>query len=498
MKLVVVIPSLDYKANAGARIRYGRLVKGLAARDISFTMEPISSFDPAKIECDAVVFSKCHDARAPICAHVLSQRDIPVGVDVFDDYFSQSADSRLNRLRSWLSEMLGECTFALASTPATADLVLRYAPSLPVHILNDPAPAFDEAQLAQRLHDKRSEAIASGRLKIAWFGMGDNPHFAVGLRDLSAFAPALSSLSAGPFAVELAILTNRRSLDAAGLERITSLPVSVTVEIWSEEREASLLDESLVAFLPVNANRFSRAKSMNRAVTALAAGCQLLSAGYPLYAPLAPLVYRDSNELLGHLAGDALRLSPATLELMRERFDCLASAEREIDRLLPFLAQLGERPGVPAQARETICLVHGMETNVAGHDLVESVGGLSVASPFCTAPFEFDAIVETRSDGDLVLLVASKALRRLAPAARKTGSKPVRIKGRKYWEVSSPPRTTQDLPPPHEGPMPLQLALYPSVMDRVRHLLIQFFDADRTVTSELSVLPFEQPGAAHA
>lgn len=491
MRLVVVIPSLDYVANAGARIRYGRLVAGFAERGISLALEPIAGFDPTTAHGDAVVFSKCHDARAIICARMLSQRGIPVGVDVFDDYFSQAADSRLNRLRSWLSQMVDECSFALTSTSATADLVRHYAPALPVHLLNDPAPAFDARQLADRLREKRSQTIASGRLKIAWFGMGDNPHFAVGLRDLSAFAPILSALSAANVGVELTILTNRRSLDAAGLERIANLPVAATVELWSEEREAALLDEALVAFLPVNANRFSRAKSLNRAVTALSAGCQVLSAGYPLYAALAPLIYRTTEDFLRDLRENRLRLSATTLDAMEERFAELASVEREIAGLLQFLAEIKGRPRDLSRSCDAVYLVHGMETNIAAHDLVASLGGVSVATPFCAAPFDFDVMFAAQFDGGLAMFVARKALARLIPPARKTSTKPVTIKGHKYWEVT-PPNAAPDFVSADDGPLPLQLALYPSVMDEVARLLIQYFDANCIISSEHSDLPLDR------
>ena len=195
MKLVVVIPSPDYKSGAGARIRYGRLVDTLAARGVSLVLEGIAGFDARKVDCDAVLFSKCYDARALIAAHVLTRRGIRVGVDIFDDYFSQAADSRLVWLRSWLDQMLGSCAFALTSTAVTARLVEQYSPSVPVHILNDPAPIFDADGLAGRLREKRAAGLSSGLVHVAWFGMGDNPHFAVGLQDVAAFSDALSSLA---------------------------------------------------------------------------------------------------------------------------------------------------------------------------------------------------------------------------------------------------------------------------------------------------------------
>ena len=85
------------------------------------------------------------------------------------------------------------------------------------------------------------------------------------------------------------------------------LAVPYSVEEWSEERERLLLSRALVSFLPVNAQNFSVVKSLNRAVSALCAGCQVLSSGYPLYESLAPFVYRDPDRLLEIFAGARCR-----------------------------------------------------------------------------------------------------------------------------------------------------------------------------------------------
>jgi hypothetical protein len=494
--LVVIVPSRDYQRNAGARIRYGRLIAAFAVRGIELTMEPIDTFDPTSGECDIVLFSKCHDARPAIMAHVLAQRGIRVGVDVFDDYFSQVTDSRLNRLRAWLSHILTLCDFALVSTPTTARLISTYAPAVPVHVLNDPAPLLDVEELADLLQDKRSEAEASGRLRVAWFGMGDNPHFALGLQDVAAFAAVLSALATGPFAVELTILTNRRSLDAAGLERIMSLPVATKVNEWTEEAEAALLRESLVAFLPVNANRFSRAKSLNRAVTALAAGCQVLSTGYPLYDPLAHFIYRTADELLKDFRGERFRLSQATLHDLGLSFAALASAAREVSAFEEFLGELA--PPIPS--RDALFVVHGASSTVPVHNLAKAVGAVSVASPFCAQPFDFDAVVEASVEGELALLATRGALARLSRRVHKPVRPALRIGGRKFFEVTRVHSPEQQQPSLRDADLPVQLAVYPSVMSGVRQLLADNFDAPRVLISETSPLPFEQPegGNVHA
>ena len=112
---------------------------------------------------------------------------------------------------------------------------------------------------------------------------------------------------------------------------------------------------------------------------------------------------------------------------------------READRLLAFLGRLAPPPSAPVDQGHPLCVVHGTTSNIAAHAMAQSVGGLSVAGPFCTAVFEFDAIVALRPEGDLSLLVAQQALSRLAPAIRRSASRPVRIAGRKYRAFTPSP-----------------------------------------------------------
>src|SRR5262245_60762119 len=105
MKVHVLVPSEEYKNYAGARIRYGRLQPRLAKLGIKLTLQDIAEFDPDRAACDALIISKCHDARALVAAAAVANRGRLVGVDLFDDYFSQEADSRLSRFRLWLRQL---------------------------------------------------------------------------------------------------------------------------------------------------------------------------------------------------------------------------------------------------------------------------------------------------------------------------------------------------------------------------------------------------------
>lgn len=491
MKLVILAPTPDYEANAGARIRYGRIASSLADAGIIMTIEYIGSFDPLTAVCDVVVVSKCYDGRALVVAAILSRRGVKVGIDVFDDYFSQNADSRLNRFRAWLRQIVDMIDFALCSTTVTAAVIARHAPGLPVHLLNDPAPSFDKAVLAANLREKLSEARDSGRIRLGWFGIGDNPIFPVGLSDVSAFASMIRSLASNVFAVELSILTNVRSLDATRLAMIANLPAMTTVNVWSEEQEKELLRASLLCFLPVNAQHFSAAKSLNRAITALCGGCQILSVGYPLYAPLEPLVYRDATNFLDDLDKANMRLSRESLGTLEARIEEFASPAHEAHALANFLDSLPHRVNSKDTAGEPIYLIHGVATNAAAHDMVKAAGGLSVGSPFCKAPLDFDVLFEAGPGKQLAMLVSETLVSRMARAQRKSLIDRERIAGRKYWEVPEGRPGRKNDAAGTGSSLPLQFARYPSVMLSIIESLGSTFGAGRTLFSENSPVPFE-------
>ncbi len=489
MKLVVLIPSAAYAESAGVRIRYARLVCPLGPLGIELETISIDSFDPNTAVCDGAILSKCHDARALVIAALLSRRAIPVGVDLFDDYFSQSDDSRLGRFRSWFTQAMQFVSFVLCSTEVMAKVVRTYAPGVPLHILSDPAPEFDEAVLSQTLARKLSAFHSDGVLRACWFGIGDNPYFPVGLSDLLSFSSELRSLVSDGVPIEFTVLTNARALDASGLARIARLPISATVEQWSLEREAQLLRRCMLAFLPVNAQPFSRAKSLNRAVTALTSGCQVLSAGYPLYAPLDSFIYRESGNFLRDLSCANLKLSKSTVRDLSLKLEEIASPEREARSLAQLLGEV-RSSARRDHSSEAIYVLHGFGTNPSVNDLLKKGAGISVRSPFCAGPIDCEVLVNLTASGEPTFLVSDNARSRLSGSRRKEAASKQRIGGRKFWKIA-----------PDDGSVPdeatispslaLQLARYGAVMRRLMELLPSLFGQGQTIVSENSPLPVE-------
>jgi hypothetical protein len=488
MKLSVLVPSEEYKNYAGARIRYGRLAPELERNGIVLTLDDVATFMPGQDEASALLISKCHDARALVAAAAAYERGRLVGVDLFDDYFSQLEDSRLGRYRLWLKQLLGTCHFALCSTPAMADVVQHYRAGLPVHIVNDPAPRANGAELCEVLAAKLAKARRELKLRVAWFGVGDNPHFRVGISDLAAHGAVLQTLASGGMDVELTVLTNARALTAEGLAFIRQMPVRTHVIEWTEEGEREHLATAFACFLPVNAQRFSAAKSLNRAVTALSAGCQVISAGYPLYASLGDLIYRDPLSLLSDLRRGSMKHSPAGLDKFHAILDAFASAPNEADRLSKFLGQLQ----TPSQTDSgPIALVHGHATSGAAHKSVRALNGLSVGSPYCAAELGFDVMFRPSRD-QLVMLISDQASKRI-PASIRPPLQPTRnIANRRFWIVPEGGEVQGDsqLARWDSAPLPFQLATYESTMAQIAERLENAFGPCRIFISESSPLPF--------
>ncbi len=399
MKIRALVQSLQWLDRAGVRIRYRRIAPRLESLGASITVDVIDNL-PAQglIDDDVVILSKCTDARALLVADSLRERGIVVGVDMFDDYFSPGI-SPCHSHREFLRDIASRVDFFLCSTERMREVAREFGAAVPAHVLNDPFDTLDKAVLSRRLAEKREQVIESRRLDIVWFGNGDNPVFPVGLTDVAAFAPALQPLVESPFNVRLRVLTNLRAMRVENLARLRALPLPIQLEEWSEAGEEEARDSSLVSFLPVNHQNFSIAKSLNRGISALTGGTQILSAGFDLYGGIGNFVYRDAKCLLDDLAADSLRLRPETVPSLEISMDELADPANEADRLLAFLRGLidpsksGSRL-LYANHQSPRAVVHGRRSSGSTAAFCRDRGIVSVGSPFSAAGRRFDMSFE--------------------------------------------------------------------------------------------------------
>lgn len=488
MKISVLIPSEEYLQQAGARIRYQRIEAHLRALGHELTAHPIDEFtSPGVFVDDVYLISKIHDARSLIAADIAREAGKLVGVDLFDDYYSQHENPRLARMRLWLHILKPKLDFLLCSTPEMRDLGLHLLPGVPAHVMNDPAPAIDMGHLSDLLAHKLKTAHETRQIKLLWFGMGDNPHFSVGLSDLVAWGPELVRLGGKGFEVRLHILTNRRALTADTLAMLRQLPLEARIEEWTEVRESELLAESLACFLPVNAQNFSIVKSLNRAATALSSGTQILSAGYPLYAAMGTFIYREPLKLLADLDAQQPLLRVETLGQLSELFGQWADAEQEASSFAAFLGGLAQRAPVPRPLFTAV--IHGINSPPFAHKFAQRARALSVASPFYKGKLNLDVKFEFAAKGDsLVVLVSEKRLAALAPEHKKLVSLHGKVVDATMYILDVKALGITNLPafPTALTRAPLASALiYSEVMLAIQQVLACLFPGITCIVSEM-------------
>ncbi len=344
MNICVVVPSSEYLGQAGVRIRYERISAHLLIHGVVLRFKVIDEFvENSYFNDDVYIISKVYDFRAVLLASEITASGKLVGPDLFDDYFSDTEDFRFTRLRNWLAELIKFSSFALCSTNKIKNDLKAYLEKVPSHVMNDPAEIEHEGiqKVLELIESKQSQLRDTQELRIVWFGIGDNPHFDVGIQDLVRFAPqALRKLKVAFPDIKLTLLTNKRALTTDAYELLKKLPVKYNVELWSEEKEQALLAGASVALLPVNYQSFSKVKSFNRAITALTNGAQVLSLGYDLYAPLKEIIYRRPEELIEDLESSSLRFSSDNISVINELFAKFASPVNEASKLVNFIATL--------------------------------------------------------------------------------------------------------------------------------------------------------------
>ncbi|HET6940738.1 MAG TPA: hypothetical protein VFH89_01115, partial [Sphingomicrobium sp.] len=263
------------------------------------------------------------------------------------------------------------------------------------------------------------------------------------------------------------------------------VPVRTRLLEWSEERERRLLQDAFACFIPVNAQGFSAAKSLNRAITALAAGCQVISVGYPLYARLGQLIYRNVESFLEDLASGRMRHAPKSIEQFESAVDDLASAKAEAAGLAAFLSR---QNATKAGGAGTLALVHGFAINGPAHKLVQSLGGLSVASPYCTGDLAFDVIFQ-REAGGFGMLVSDEALPRLVPGTRRKVREYTSVPGRRFWKIPGGPDRQTGEGGASDREVPVNLATYATSMKSIGAHMSNAFGPCRLFLSETSALP---------
>ena len=415
MKIQILVRSADWLNSGGTRIRYLRLKRELNALGWKLAIDPISSINEGlRLNADIYLFSKCQDVGALMLTDMLREAGALVGFDLFDDYFSgQESATFVHRV--FQRALIGRVDFLLCSTERMSAIARDSDPQVPIHVMNDPHDPVARTIVDSSIGARLLQAQESRTLEAVWFGHGNNPVFPVGLHDVVAFGAEFQVFRQAGWQVRLKVLTNSDAIDQAVLGALQTLPAQVQVEEWSEAGEAISLDRALLAFLPVNFQNFSIAKSLNRAVSALARGAQVFSPGFPLYEALGSFIYRSGPDLVDDLARGALKLNGGSLDALAARFAKIADPAQEAIKLIHFFDGLTQRPACSVEARAMRGIIHGSSSPSSIHRLCKSLGWLSLGSPYSLYHQPFHAeIAQFEPAGSLELRVSREGYARLA------------------------------------------------------------------------------------
>jgi hypothetical protein len=195
--------------------------------------------------------------------------------------------------------------------------------------------------------------------------------------------------------------------------------VPFVIREWSKKREDEALSRCLVSFLPVNFQPFSIAKSLNRGLSALVGGTQLLTAGFPLYESLAEYVYDDAASLIDDLENSKLKLCSEKLGEFAEWVGERAAPAAEAQNLAKFFASKTKSSPKEADDERHCAVLHGAKSTASINSFTQRLGCLSLASPLLPGGMRCDAHIGFfGNEPSLKLRVSEAALNHLPAELR--------------------------------------------------------------------------------
>jgi hypothetical protein len=243
-----------------------------------------------------VVYSKLYDDVSYREASGLQSSGVRIIVDLCDNHFyNPGGNPALQRAGDDLRRMLAMADRIVVSTPELADVVRNeVGGDRPLSVIGDavedsiegvkqsPFRTWYERRKLRRLLSWLEQGRRTGiEASLVWFGIHGGPHHEHGMGDLRRVQPLLESLHR-EHPLQLTVISNSRPK----FDRIFedwSLPVHYLE--WNPTTFLAALRAHQIALIPVSSNPFTRCKSNNRLVTALAAGLAVVADSIPSYRP---------------------------------------------------------------------------------------------------------------------------------------------------------------------------------------------------------------------
>jgi hypothetical protein len=274
---------------ASARIRCLNPLRELVRRGY-----PVELFDAARSGMyAAVVYSKLYDSTVQSEARRLRANGTRVVLDLCDNHFyNPEGLESLRRVATELRRMIDLADELVASTDAMARVLDAEAGGTkPITVIGDavelgidgvPAGAWERWRARRRLRRLRQWLDAdAGRVRLVWFGAHGGPSGAHGMADLEILRSAAESVHRER-PVSLTVISN----SAATFGRLIRPWAAPTRYLdWNAGTFLEALRMHTIAVIPAGENPFTRCKTNNRLVTALAAGLAVVASGIPSYRP---------------------------------------------------------------------------------------------------------------------------------------------------------------------------------------------------------------------
>ncbi len=341
-----------------ASVRYRALLPACALEDGAYRTRVCSREVPAQVHPRVAIAVKPLQAAEAAWVSDMRASGVPTVVDICDNIFvegyggasSAIADSFRTTIRNGLVTVPTEALKAVVeeNTDIAPDMV-RVVPDIvesaellrrQARMVDDRNPRFLQGQLANRVApwiQRGARALGVGRPVLLWFGNHGGSYARFGLDDLTLWEDALRDASA--LGAQLWVVSNHRQRFE---ELRKALPIPTRYFEWSPSRVDALLEISDVCLVPNSMDAFSRSKSPNRALKALAAGVPAVATPTPAMKELMGGVWLDepSAGIRAYLEGAAIRerhLASART-LMAEKFSMAALRDAMTDVVQGALA----------------------------------------------------------------------------------------------------------------------------------------------------------------
>ncbi len=293
-----------------ASVRYRALLPACALQDGRYSIGVCSNDVPAKVHPRVAIAVKPLQAAESAWVADMRACGVPTVVDICDNIFVHGYGGQSSGIADNFRKTIGN-GLVTVPTEALKTVMQENTGIAPARIKVVPDIVESAALLRRqwRMVEGRggpmlqallvnqavpwvrrsARALGVGQPVLLWFGNHGGTYARFGLDDLMIWEDALRDASA--LGAQLWVVSNHRQRFEAMRK---SLPIRSRYFEWSPNRVDALLGFADVCLVPNSMDAFSRSKSPNRALKALAAGVPVVATPTPAMREFAGAVWLDA------------------------------------------------------------------------------------------------------------------------------------------------------------------------------------------------------------